>query len=72
MSEVFWELIEKCNEKYGQVLNLRPHLLTARAEQYTTAIHDAGAPLDCCVGFIDCTRIRMTRPGGHNSIQRNV
>lgn len=29
-----------------------------------------GAQLEKCVGFMDCTEIRMVRPGGISSLQR--
>lgn len=33
-------------------------------------IYEKGAPLDNCVGFIDCTKIQMVRPGGFRLLQR--
>lgn len=41
-----------------------------RSEMYAKAIQEKGAPLDNCVGFIDCTKIAMARPGGHGALQR--
>ena len=35
-----------------------------RAELYADSIKHAGAPLDSCVGFINCTKIKITKPGG--------
>lgn len=35
-------------------------------------MHQEGYPLDRCVGFIDCTKIKMCRPGGHPSFQYAV
>lgn len=37
---------------------------------YAKAIHEKGAPLTNCVGFIDCTKIQMSRPGGIGANQR--
>lgn len=59
-------LIEKCGDK----LELNGARLLLSAEKYADAIHSDGAPYPDCVGFIDCTKIRMMRPGGHNSVQR--
>lgn len=72
MSEVMWEVVSLFIEKFGYALEMRGQFLKSRAKDYAKAIRDAGAPLDRCVGFIDCTRIRMCRPGGHNSYQRAV
>ena len=72
LSEVFWEVMESFYEAQGHlVLNLREGLLAQRAELYADSIKSAGAPLDSCVGFIDCTKIQMSRPGGHSSLQRS-
>ena len=46
-------------------------LLRDRAALYAECIQLKGAPLDRCVGFIDCTKIRMQRPGGINAFQRS-
>ena len=71
LSEVFWEVLERFVEVKGHLLTtLREDLLCGRAAMYGEAIKNAGAPLDSCVGFIDCTKIRMTRLGGSNRNQR--
>lgn len=72
MSEIMWEIVELFNEKYGYALELRGSFLKQRAGEYAKAIEEAGSPLEKCVGFIDCTRIRMCRPGGNNAVQRSV
>lgn len=72
LSEIYWEHIELVNETYGHVLNLRPGLLRERAERYADVLVENDSPLDSCVGFIDCTKIRICRPGGHNRNQRAV
>lgn len=72
MSEVMWEIIVLFMKKYGHALELCGNLLRSRAAIYTTAINEAGAPLKRCVGFIDCTKIKMNQPGGHNFFQRSA
>lgn len=72
MSEIFWDIVELTNESFGHLLSLRGSFLRARAEAYGKAINEAGAPLDTCVGFIDCTKIMISRPGGHGSMQKSV
>ena len=37
---------------------------------YVQSILDAWAPLENCVGFIDCTKVRMARPDAQNENQR--
>ena len=72
LSEVFWEVVETFIETQGHLItDLRQAFLASRAELYANSIKNAGAPLDSCVGFIDCTKIQMCRPGGHGSIQRS-
>lgn len=39
---------------------------------YATAVKKKGAPLNECIGFIDCTKIQMCRPGGRGANQRSV
>ena len=71
LSEVFWEAMERFVEDKGNLLNTqREEQLWWRAEIYVNAITSSGAPLGSCVGFIDCAKIRMTKPGGHGSNQR--
>lgn len=72
MSEIMWEVVELFVPRYEYALRMRGDFLKRRAKDYARAIHDGGAPLERCVGFIDCTKIRMCRPGGHNSYQRAV
>lgn len=56
-------------EKFAHVLDLHPNMLKEPVEKYATAVEGGGAPLDSCVGFIDCTKIRMSRAGGPGIIQ---
>lgn len=39
--------------------------MVERVSLYAEAIKAKGAPLDKCVGFIDGTNLRVSRPGGH-------
>lgn len=72
MSEVFYEVIERLYETHGDVLEtFREGMIAERAELYAKAISEKGAPLTNCVGFIDCTKIQMSRPGGRSSLQRS-
>lgn len=43
------------------VLDRKEVLLSGRTEMYTDIVMEFGAPLDSCVSFIDCTKIKMTR-----------
>ena len=70
LSEVFWECTENFTNNHGHlVTNLKTEFLRQRAALYAECVKDKGAPLDKCVAFIDCTKIRMQRPGGQNSNQ---
>ena len=71
LCEVFWEVVETFLEGRGHLIEtFRSELMTERAEMYAAAIHQKGAPLDNCVGFIDCTKVQMSRPGGAGTLQR--
>ena len=48
---------------------MRGVFLQSRAKYYEKSIHHAGSPLTRCVGFIDCTKIRMCSPSGANDYQ---
>lgn len=63
-------MIELLNAKYGCLLDLNAELLRERAALYSSAIIREGAPLEDCVGFIDCTKVRISMPGGPNMNQR--
>jgi hypothetical protein len=43
----------------------KKHLSTDRLKLFAQKIHQNGAPLDCCWGFIDCTIRRIARPTKH-------
>ena len=60
MSEVFYEVVERLCGTHGDRLEIfQGAIMADRAELYAKAIHENGAPLDNCVGFIDCTKIQM-------------
>lgn len=70
LSDVFWEVLETYIDTHGHPLtDLREGPLVPRAELYANSIKNPGAPLYICVGFIDCTKIQMIRPGGQGSNQ---
>lgn len=70
--EIFWESVESFVDSYGGIIStLRSDLLSTRATDYPKFILDNGAPLSSCIGFIDCTKIIMVRPGGPGSNQRS-
>lgn len=72
LCEVFWEVVESFVEARKHLLEVfRSGLMGRRAEIYSAAIKERGAPLENCVGFIDCTKIQMSRPGGSGAIQRS-
>lgn len=71
LSEVFWEIAELFYKKFKKCIELRTEFLQDRCQLYANAIREAGSPLHSCVGFIDCTKIRMTRPGGSNAFQKS-
>lgn len=72
LSEVFWEALEMFIDQWGHVLtNVNVELLAERADMYAQAISNEGAPLDSCFGFMDCTKLEMSRPGGDGAMQRS-
>lgn len=73
MCEVFYEVIESLVNNHGKLLEtFRIPFMQQRAEMYAKAISEKGAPLDNCVGFIDCTKIQMCRPSGRNAMQKST
>lgn len=70
--EVFWEAVEEFTHQWGNLLDtFRSDLITERAQLYADPIKDCGATLHSCIGFIDCTKIRIGRPGGPGKVQRS-
>jgi hypothetical protein len=71
LSEIFWECAETFVSKQRHHLTEFKHnFLRSRSHIYAKAISDHSAPLNNCVGFIDCTKIKMKRLGGRGSNQR--
>lgn len=68
---MFWEHVELVVECFRHVLGFRPAMMQGRAALYADALKEEGCPLHTCVGFIDCTKIRIQRPGGHGTNQRS-
>lgn len=70
--EVFSEVVEMLIDTRGHLLtDLQEGLLRERDEIYANAITGKGSPLESFVGFIDCSKIEMARPGEHGSLQRS-
>ena len=60
-------------EAYRSLLTkFQKELIAERASYYRSAISNKGSPLSNCVGFIDCTKIKLTRPGGASVHQQSV
>ena len=70
LSEIFWETVKNFVQKMEGLLEFRPELMISRASYYAQAIYDKGSLLHNIVGFIDCTKIQISRHGGHGSNQR--
>lgn len=63
LSEIFWEVLEAFVNRMGHLATtLESYLRPERADYDGTAVHEAGVLLDRCVGFIDCTKIGISRP----------
>jgi len=55
--EIFWEVIGSLRASKAHLLGtFRSPLMARRAAMHAEAIHNKGAPLTNCVGFIDCTK----------------
>lgn len=72
MSEIFRDCMQGFIEHNGRLLTLRGSVLRSRAHLYADCITVTTAPLRRCVGTIDCTKIRICRPGWHGSLQPAV
>jgi hypothetical protein len=74
LSEIFLEALEEFLDKRSQcILSLSTALLSLRSSRYADAVREKGGPhaLPHCVGFIDGTVVRISRPGD-NLQQRAV
>ena len=69
LSEIYWEIVELLNEKCSGLLELRAEFLSRRCNLYASAINNAGASLEDCVGFVHCTKIQMAHPGCYNTFR---
>lgn len=73
MSEVFHEVAHSFYNTSGKlVTRFRGNLLKSRSALYANAIVESGGTLTHCVGFIDGTKIKISRPGGPTTNQRSV
>lgn len=54
------------------VATFRSDLMAQSAELYANAVNRQGDPLVSCARFMNCTKIKMCRPGGPNCNQRSV
>lgn len=73
MSKMFYEVIKSLVGGNRHIMeNVRAGIMTTREEMYANVIHEKGAPLSNCVGFIECTKIVMCRPSGRGSLLRAV
>ena len=50
---------------------MRTDLIEERAVDLSCVIHEKGAPLHSCIGFVDCTKIYICRPGGGGAMKRS-
>lgn len=58
--------------QWGHLLSsVNLELNAERANIYVKEISDEGDNLDSCFGFMDCTKIQMSRPGGDGTIQQS-
>lgn len=70
LSEIFWEALEGMIDKRRRlVMDWREELMQERAELYASYTARVSA-LQNCVGYLDCTKVKVSRPGGSNANQR--
>lgn len=63
LSEIFLVALAHAHEKLGSNLNhFESGLVASRANLHAAKIHEKGAPLSNCVGFIDGAEVRIARP----------
>jgi len=74
LSEIFWEVLETFYaSRHTLITSFRSDLIQGnRASILAELVCNEGAPLDNCIGFIDCTKIQICRPGGPSVNQRSV
>lgn len=72
-SEIFWELCEFAFDKNKHYIALfRSAFIQERAAIYSQKIKCLGSMLTLCVGFIDVTKIQISRPSDNHGIQNVV
>lgn len=65
LPDVYGEVAEILTAEQGHYLvTVRSPLMHDRVALYAHAVQEAGAPMDYCLRFIDCTKMKMCRPGG--------
>lgn len=71
LCEVFWERIEIFTAKHNKLLENFKFMIQKQAVLYAEAIREAIDALINCIWFVDCSKIRMNRPGGKCSRHRS-
>lgn len=72
LSEIFWEVMKHMQRtKFYLVTESRADLMESNEHKYASAISTI-APLHNCVGFLDCTIVRVCRPKGENVLERSL
>lgn len=65
MSGVFWEILEPFVGLPGRLFqSFGSDVIYEGADLCPTAIRKKGAPVDNCIGFLQCTNIQSSRTGG--------
>ena len=62
ISRIINKMLEYLDSRFGYTLKINKCNIIRNAANYATAIYNAGAPLDNCIGFIDGTCRQMCRP----------
>ena len=71
LSEIFWEQLELLIKRNGHLLTeIRREFVRKRCQEYCKAIEEKGCLMEGCWGFIDGSKVKICRAGGHNLIQR--
>ena len=65
LGQLSWEYMECFYEKRRHLLTtFRSEVHLEKTAEYASVMEGRGAPLDNCLGFIDCTKVQMCRLGG--------
>lgn len=65
LSEVFWEVINSLVHLRGHLLRSHTELLQRWVELYTRRSRECRVPVDQCLGFLYCSKIRICLPGSN-------